>query len=79
VVHLQTHFPYIFDKIDNLLSELIILFIYKIYFLYKNLQSGFHDIVQGSNGAYSARQGFDLVTGWGTPSGYTLTRLIKKN
>ena len=47
--------------------------------LYKNLQSGFHDIVQGSNGAYSARQGFDLVTGWGTPSGYTLTRLIKKN
>ena len=27
----------------------------------------FHDITSGSNGAYSAETGYDLVTGWGSP------------
>lgn len=30
--------------------------------------SDFHDITSGSNGAYSAVTGFDLVTGWGSPN-----------
>ena len=29
----------------------------------------FHDITSGSNGAYSAEIGYDLVTGWGSPNG----------
>jgi hypothetical protein len=29
--------------------------------------SAFHDITSGSNGAYSAKTGFDLVTGLGSP------------
>jgi subtilase family serine protease len=32
----------------------------------------FHDIISGSNGKYSAVTGFDLVTGWGSPSGPNL-------
>ncbi len=31
--------------------------------------SDFHDIVSGSNGKYSAVTGYDLVTGWGSPTG----------
>jgi PKD repeat protein len=34
----------------------------------------FHDITIGSNGAYSAETGYDLVTGWGSP--VNGTRLI---
>jgi len=29
----------------------------------------FHDIISGSNGMYSAKKGYDLVTGWGSPNG----------
>lgn len=29
--------------------------------------NSFHDITSGSNGAYSAETGYDLVTGWGSP------------
>ena len=29
----------------------------------------FHDITSGSNGAYNAVAGYDLVTGWGSPNG----------
>jgi len=32
----------------------------------------FHDITSGSNGAYSAVVGYDLVTGWGSPQGVNL-------
>jgi kumamolisin len=32
----------------------------------------FHDIVQGSNGAFSAGPGWDAATGLGTPSGTAL-------
>ena len=35
--------------------------------LYQLPQSDFHDITSGSNGAYSAGTGYDLVTGRGTP------------
>jgi subtilase family serine protease len=31
--------------------------------------SDFHDILSGSNGGYNAVQGYDLVTGWGSPNG----------
>jgi hypothetical protein len=34
--------------------------------------SDFHDITTGSNGAYSAATGYDLVTGWGSPNGQNL-------
>jgi subtilase family serine protease len=37
----------------------------------------FHDITSGSNGAFSAAAGYDLVTGWGSPNGPNLiTALI---
>ncbi|KAA2267058.1 peptidase S8 [Solihabitans fulvus] len=35
--------------------------------LYSLAKTNFHDITSGSNGAYSAKSGFDLVTGIGTP------------
>ncbi|MGH7169118.1 MAG: S53 family peptidase [Gemmataceae bacterium] len=35
--------------------------------LYQMPSSNFHDITTGSNGAYSAGPGYDLVTGLGTP------------
>jgi subtilase family serine protease len=35
--------------------------------LYSIAQSDFHDITTGNNGGYSAGQGYDLVTGRGTP------------
>lgn len=31
--------------------------------------SDFHDITSGSNGAFGAVTGYDLVTGWGSPNG----------
>ena len=37
-----------------------------------NFLSDFHDILSGSNGAYSAVAGFDLVTGWGSMTGPAL-------
>ncbi len=40
--------------------------------LYELPASAFHDITSGSNGAYSAGVGYDLVTGLGTPKLATL-------
>jgi subtilase family serine protease len=34
--------------------------------------SDFHDIVSGNNGKYKAVTGYDLVTGWGSPTGPNL-------
>lgn len=31
--------------------------------------SDFHDVVSGSNGGYNSVVGYDLVTGWGSPTG----------
>jgi subtilase family serine protease len=36
----------------------------------------FHDITSGSNGAYSAVTGYDLVTGWGSPRGVDLINAL---
>ncbi len=38
--------------------------------------SDFHDITSGSNGAYSAVKGYDLVTGWGTAIGVSLINAL---
>ena len=35
-----------------------------------------HDITSGSNGAYSAVTGYDLVTGWGSPKGVNLINAL---
>jgi uncharacterized membrane protein len=37
-----------------------------------NYTEDFHDITQGSNGGYTAVTGYDLVTGWGSPTGQHL-------
>jgi len=36
----------------------------------------FHDITSGSNGTYSTEKGYDLVTGWGSPNGVTLSNAL---
>ena len=38
--------------------------------------SEFHDITSGSNGAFSAQPGYDLVTGWGSPNGVALVNAL---
>jgi len=38
--------------------------------------AAFRDIVSGNNGAYSAKQGWDACTGWGTPDGAKLLGAI---
>lgn len=38
--------------------------------------SDFHDILSGSNGSYPAVKGFDLVTGWGSPTGVNLINAL---
>jgi kumamolisin len=37
---------------------------------------GFHDIVSGDNGAYSARAGWDACTGLGSPNGSALLQSL---
>jgi subtilase family serine protease len=38
----------------------------------------FHDITSGNNGGYSARSGYDLVTGWGSPIGDQLVPALNQ-
>jgi len=38
--------------------------------------SDFHDIVSGSNGGFKAVTGYDLVTGWGSPTGPNLINAL---
>jgi kumamolisin len=45
--------------------------------LYAN-PSAFHDITKGSNGAYSAKSGWDPCTGLGTPDGVKLIAALTK-
>ncbi len=37
----------------------------------------FHDIISGTSGSYSAVKGFDLVTGWGSPTPALVNTLTK--
>jgi Pro-kumamolisin, activation domain len=41
-----------------------------------NYSSDVHDIVVGNNGAFSTLPGYDLVTGWGTPTGQPLINAL---
>jgi kumamolisin len=41
------------------------------------LTTGFRDITQGSNGAYSATRGWDACTGLGSPVGSALLTALK--
>ncbi|WP_295996546.1 S53 family peptidase [Rugamonas sp.] len=38
--------------------------------------NAFHDIVQGNNGGYAARAGWDACTGWGSPNGSKLLDIL---
>jgi len=40
--------------------------------------SDFHDVVSGNNDGFIAAPGFDLVTGWGSPSGQSLINQLAK-
>jgi kumamolisin len=46
--------------------------------LYSALQSagGLSDVTTGDNGAFQAGTGWDPVTGWGTPKGNTLLKVL---
>jgi kumamolisin len=37
----------------------------------------FHDVTEGSNGAYRARSGWDACTGWGSPDGARLLAALR--
>ena len=39
--------------------------------------TGFHDVTSGSNGTFSAGQGYDQVTGWGSYDGAKLAAALK--
>jgi len=41
-----------------------------------NYTSNFHDVVLGTNGGFTATTGFDLVTGWGSPTGAALINTL---
>jgi kumamolisin len=38
--------------------------------------TNFHDITSGTSGSYSTALGFDLVTGWGTPTPYLESAIV---
>jgi kumamolisin len=44
--------------------------------LYDNAEKGFHDIIQGNNGAFSAEVGWDACTGLGSPDGGELSQIF---
>lgn len=41
-----------------------------------SFDSDFHDMLSGSNGKYTAVKGYDLVTGWGSPTGADLINAL---
>jgi subtilase family serine protease len=41
-----------------------------------NYHTDFHDITSGRSGSYSAVEGYDLVTGWGSPNGQGLINAL---
>lgn len=44
--------------------------------IYPVSESNFHDIAHGSNGEYSAKKGYDNVTGRGSPRGWELANSL---
>jgi subtilase family serine protease len=42
----------------------------------KQFDNDFHDITSGNNGQYAAVPGYDLVTGWGSPTGSDLINAL---
>jgi kumamolisin len=44
--------------------------------LYGVLHPALRDITQGNNGAYAAKPGWDACTGWGSPDGNALNKLL---
>jgi kumamolisin len=44
--------------------------------IYKNAENGFHDITEGTNGAWSAGPGWDPCTGLGSPNGPQLAKIL---
>jgi subtilase family serine protease len=42
----------------------------------KQYDNDFHDITSGNNGQYVAVPGYDLVTGWGSPTGPDLINAL---
>jgi kumamolisin len=46
--------------------------------LYGSLAAGgvCRDITTGNNGAYTAKAGWDACTGWGTPAGAALLKVL---
>jgi hypothetical protein len=51
-------------------------FLYNLYSNKNNYTTAFRDITSGTNGAYSASSGYDLVTGLGSPRGDGLLGLL---
>ncbi|MGA8442256.1 MAG: S53 family peptidase [Candidatus Sulfotelmatobacter sp.] len=43
-----------------------------------SFDSDFHDMLSGSNGKYTAVKGYDLVTGWGSPTGADLINALTR-
>jgi len=44
-----------------------------------SFSTNFHDITSGTSGSYSAVTGYDLVTGWGSPSGGLIDALTSSS
>jgi kumamolisin len=44
----------------------------------KSYDSDFHDITSGQSGSYSAVEGYDLVTGWGSPTAGLISGLASQ-
>ena len=48
-----------------------------IYTALSSSPGAFHDIISGTNGAFSARPGWDACTGWGRPDGIQFLNALK--
>ena len=46
-----------------------------LYYIGLQQPTAFHDITSGSNGSFSAVAGYDLVSGWGTPTNSLISQL----
>jgi kumamolisin len=51
--------------------------IYKQNAVFGNYSTDFHDVTSGTSGKYSAVTGYDLVTGWGSPTSLLFSTLTQ--